>query len=458
MPLAVCAKIKLPAYYGDCMVLQQLATITISGQASSNKKVTLVTSWNNEKYTTRSTSNGSFEITIITPSAGGPYAMDFFDGEHLTISDVLIGELWFCSGQSNMEMPVKGFKGQPVWGSHASIVKAKESRPIRLFTVGKKWSKEPQNNLEGEWLLHSSKNVADFSAVAYFFGRFLEEELAVPVGLINCSWSASKIESWMDFRTLSEIKDVDLSVLEADSFSYPNGTPTLLYNSMIHPFKGLVVKGVLWYQGESNVSDPLLYGKLFPAFVKQCRTFFEDDNLPFYYAQIAPWESADKDGFDWADFRQVQLEMIQEVPNVGMVITADLGSEKFIHPPHKIEVGERMAYWALANTYHKEGFIYSGPIYKELKNKGDTLELNFEYGSEGLSPELETLKGFELVDEKGGIYPAKAEIVRATSKVNVWSDEVKDPIEVRYCYRNYSVGTLMNNSGLPAAPFRAKVE
>lgn len=458
MVSVVCAKVKLPAYYGDHMVLQQSATITIFGLASANEKVNVVTSWDNKKYATQSDKHGNFEVSITTPVAGGPYIIDFSDGEHLRISDVLIGELWFCSGQSNMEMPVKGFKGQPVFGAHPYIVRAKESRPIRLFTVEKSWSKNEENTLSGEWKLHSSANVANFSAVAYFFGNLLEAQLDVPVGLINCSWSASKIQSWMDYCTLSGIVDVDLSALEAESFDYPNGMPTLLYNAMIHPFAGLAVKGMLWYQGESNTSESSVYKKLFPEFIKQYRTFFRNQELPVYCVQIAPWQSTDRDGFDWADFRQVQLDLFKVIPNTGMVITSDLGDEKFIHPPHKIQVGERLAYWALAKTYHKEGFVYSGPIYKGYEKRGVEIELNFEYGEEGLYSEQENVEGFELVDEKGNIHPARAEIIGSTSIVKVWNTEVKNPAEVRYCYRNYSLGTLKNNAGLPAAPFRVRID
>lgn len=452
------AKIKLPAYYGDHMVLQQQAATTISGLANANKIVTLLTSWDNKKYSVKSDKQGRFQITITTPSAGGPYTMDFSDGELLRLSDILIGELWFCSGQSNMEMPVKGYTGQPVFGAHPYIVKAKESRPIRLFSVKNEWSKELKNDVSGEWMLHSSKNVGNFSAAAYFFGNLLEEQLDVPIGLINCSWSASKIESWMDRETLSEIEGIDLSVLKEKDFGYPNGTPTLLYNSMIHPFRGLAVKGILWYQGEANSPNPELYRKMFPAFAKQLRTFFKNEELPIYYVQIAPWQSGNKDEFDWADFRQVQLNMLTEVPNTGMVITSDLGAEKFIHPPHKIQVGERLAYWALAKTYHKEGFVHSGPIYKGLEKEGSAIKVSFEYGNEGLNPEQENVEGFELVDEKGNIVPAKAEIIGATNIVKVWNDEVKNPVEVRYCYRNYKLGTLKNNAGLPAAPFRAIIK
>lgn len=452
------AKISLPAYYGDHMVLQQQAVTTINGTASPNKEVTLYTSWDSKMQTARSNKEGKFSIALTAPHVGGPYLMRFSDGEELELKDVLIGELWFCSGQSNMEMPVRGYKGQPVWGSQPYIMKAKENRPIRMFTVKQEWSKESKHDVSGTWMLHTSRNVGDFSAVSYFFGNMIEEQLDVPVGLINCSWSASKIESWMQKSTLESIPEIDLSVLSASDFGYPNGTATLLYNAMLHPFKGLAIKGILWYQGESNSDSPELYKKLFPAFVNDLRLFFNNPHLPVYYVQIAPWQAGNNDGLDWAWFRQAQLDLMKQVPNTGMAITADLGSEKFIHPPHKIQVGQRLAYWALANTYAKDGFLYSGPIFKDYEVKGPVVELRFDFGYDGLNPEKEQVDGFEIAGADNMFFPAQAEILESTDIVKVWSDNVKEPKEIRYCFRNYKLGTLKNNGGLPAAPFRVEIK
>lgn len=451
------AKVSLPAYYGDHMVLQQQATTTINGKANPNKEITLRTSWDDKTYSTRSDSKGKFSISVSTSEAGGPYSMQFSDGEILELKDILLGELWFCSGQSNMEMPVRGYKGQPVFGSQPYIVKAKEERPIRMFTVKNEWSKDLKDDISGTWMLHSPRNVGDFSAVAYFFGDMIEEQLGVPVGLINCSWSASKIESWIPKATLENISEIDLSILDASDFGYPNGTATLLYNAMLHPFNGLAVKGILWYQGEANSNEPELYKKLFSAFANDLRVFFNNPILPIYYVQIAPWQSGNKDELDWAWFRQAQLDLMKQVPNTGMVITADLGSEKFIHPPHKIEVGQRLAYWALANTYGKDGFLQSGPIFKDYEVKNSVVELYFDFGYDGLNPEKEQVEGFEIAGADNVFVPAQAEIIESSNIVRVWSNDIKDPKEVRYAFRNYKTGTLKNNGGLPAAPFRVEI-
>ena len=452
------AKVTLPSILGDNMVLQQQAEVKLWGKARPNATVTVKTSWNGQTYKSSSDGKGGWSLTVSTPVAGGPYKITFNDGELLTLQNVLIGEVWFCSGQSNMEMPVKGFRGQPVYGSQPYIVSANPKRPLRLYTVKNDWSTTPkEEGMTGYWSELSPKEVGDFSATAYFFGDLLQRSLDIPVGLIHCSWSASKIETWMDKETLSQFPEIQLPDIEQTKFDWPAGTPTLLWNAMVNPWKGFPVKGVIWYQGESNSADPALYKKLFPAMVAQWREFFHNPAMPVYYVQITPWQAEGKDRLDRAWFRQCQLELMQEVPNVGMVTTTDAGSEKFIHPPYKIKVGQRLAYWALAKTYGKEGFLYAGPLYKSHQLKENVVEITFEHGSDGLIPENQKLRGFELVDEKGNIVPAEAEIINGSARVKVWNDSVPHPVEVRYCFRNYMEGDLFNNAEIPASPFRVVI-
>ncbi len=456
--VAMQAKVALSSIWGDNMVLQQQSKVYFSGKAKPDTKVFIIASWNKEKVQIKSAKDGTWSATIATPVAGGPYTLTFSDGEKLVLKDVLIGEVWFCSGQSNMEMPVKGFRGQPVYGSQSYIVSADAKRPLRLFTVKNAWSTTLQTTgIDGHWVESSSEEVANFSAAAYFFGELLQKTLNVPVGLINCSWSASKIEAWMDRKTLSHFPEVSLPDVSQTKFGWTAGTPTLLWNAMVNPWKGFPVKGVIWYQGEANSPDPGLYKKLFPAMVAQWRSFFQLPEMPFYYVQIAPWESEGRDKLDWAWFRQCQLELMDEVPNVGMVTTSDAGSEKFIHPPYKIKVGQRLAYWALAKTYGRKGFQYSGPIYKSCKLTDSTVEVNFAYGEEGLIPENQKLRGFELAGADGKFLSAQAEIIGGSPTVKVWNDSIKNPVEVRYCFRNYIEGDLFNNAQIPAAPFRAVI-
>lgn len=458
-PSNTTAKVTLTSIWGDNMVLQQQADVRFTGTAKKNSKITIKASWSDKRIMTQSDSNGRWQATLHTTSAGGPYTITFSDGEVLTLRNILLGEVWFCSGQSNMEMPVRGFRGQPVYGCQPYIVSANPRRQLRLYTVQRDWSTTPKTEgVKGQWMELSSQAVGDFSATAYFFGDLLQRSINVPVGLIHSSWSASKIEAWMSRQTLQQFSEVKLPDVNQSKFGWEAGTPTLLWNAMVNPWKGFPVRGVIWYQGEANVSNPALYKRLFPAMVQQWRTFFENNDMPIYYVQIAPYQAGGKDKLEWAWFRQCQLELMSEVPNVGMVTTTDAGSELFIHPPYKIKVGERLAYWALTKTYGRSGFLYSGPIYKSCTLKDGVVEVTFEHGQEGMIPENQEIRGFELVDAGGKIYPANARIINSTAKVKVWNDSVKQPTEVRYCFRNYMQADLCNNAGLPASPFRAEIK
>lgn len=451
------AKITLPSIWSDNMVLQQNSTVNFRGKATPGKTVSLKASWNLPNIQVKADSEGNWNANVATPDAGGPYELVISDGEELRLKNILVGEVWFCSGQSNMEMPVKGFRGQPVYNSQPYIVKAKKERPLRLYTVKRAWNTLPQSEgIEGNWVEQTPEEVARFSATAYFFGNLLQEVLNIPVGLIHSSWSASKIETWMSRETLAAL-EVELPDIRQKEFGWPGGTPTLLWNAMVSPWKGFPIKGVLWYQGEANTPDPNGYKKLFPAMVSQWREFFQSPELPIYYVQLPPFQSKGSDRLEWALFRQVQLELMSEVPHVGMVTSGDAGHEKFIHPPHKIKIGERLAYWALGETYGIKGFSYKGPVCKSAKIKDNSVELMFDYSSDGLNPENELLTGFEIAGKDGRFLPAKAEIINGSARVKVWHNEIPNPAEIRYCFRNYMEGNLYNNAGIPASPFRIEL-
>ena len=448
------AKIQLAPFFASDMVLQRLETVKIWGKGNKDAKITLFTSWDGKKYATKSDINGHWSILIQTPDAGGPYEIKISDGEPLVLENVLLGDVWLCSGQSNMEMPVKGFRGQPIVGSQEAIVSANPNRPIRLFTVKRAFSTTPQDTLTGSWNLNNPKSVGPFSATAYFFGDLLQQTLDIPIGLIHSSWSASKIEAWMDQETLSSFPEILLPDERQTEFGWPAGTPTLLYNAMIHPLAGLKIKGVIWYQGESNSNDPELYSKLFPVWMDLWRRSFDSKELPFYYVQIAPYQAEGKDLINRAVFRESQLVSMKELSNVGMAVTTDVGSEKFIHAPYKKKIGERLAFWALAKTYGIQGIRYCGPLYASHELKESKVEITFDYGEEGLTPENDEVQGFEIAGEDGVFYPARALIINGSARITVWHEQVTSPKEIRYCFRNYKEGNLSDNVGLPAAPFR----
>ena len=449
------AKVTLAPIFGNGMVLQRNAKVLFSGMATPQRTVEISTSWDGKKYRTRSDADGKWTLTVPTASAGGPFTMTFSDGERLVLSDLLLGDVWFCSGQSNMEMPVKGFRGQPTAGSLPYIAAADGNRPLRLFSQEHAWNTRPQtSSVKGEWRHATSDAVADFSAVGYFFGNRLQKNLGVPVGLVNCSWSMSTIQAWMSRESLEKFPEVKLPDYEQTNFGWTEGTPTLLYNGMVNPWKGFPVKGVVWYQGEANTPEPMLYEKLFPEMVSQWRKHFGNDEMPFYYVQLVPFQAVTDDDTEWAWFRQVQSDLQSKVSGVTMITTADCGDEKFIHTPHKIKIGERIADVAMAKTYGQKG-IADAPSYKSAHVENGAVIVEFNGGEDGLTPELQNVEGFELVDSAGNVVKAQAEIVRSTNQVKVWSDAVKNPVEVRYGFHNYYKAELCNNLGLPASPFRA---
>lgn len=452
------AKITLPSFWSDNMVIQQLSSNTMKGIATPNRAITLKTSWSKDIYQTKSDSSGKFAITFTTPAHGGPYSIKISDGETLTLNNILIGDVWLCSGQSNMEMPLKGFKGQPVYHSQEKIIAANPIQNLRLLTIKRAYSTTPQDTIVGNWAQSYPKTAADFSATAYFFGDLVQKTTNIPIGLIHSSWSASKIEAWISKDIIKQFDEIDLKGLNLDEISTPNTTPTLLYNAMINPLDGISIKGIIWYQGESNSQNPSLYKKLFAAWVDQNRKLFRNPELPIYYVQIAPYKSSGKDDINLPLFREAQMESMKEIKNIGMAFTTDIGDEIFIHSPHKKQVGERLAYWALAKTYNIEGFPYSGPIYNSYELKDNKLTIKFDHAETGLNPENVNITGFEIAGEDGNFVKAEAKIINGSSSIIVWNDQIKSPKEVRYCFRNYTTGNLTNNAGIPASAFRLKIK
>ena len=457
------AQITMPSFFNDNMVLQQNSIVTFRGTAKPNAKVTIDTGWNNKKVSTRSDDKGNWATEISTPTYGGPFDIVVSDGEAKTLKNVYVGEVWLCSGQSNMEMPLRGFTGQPVEGSLEMIAEASSHRNIRLFRQENAWSTTPLNDItNAKWELPTSDAVAQFSAVGYVFAEQLEKSLDVPIGIIQCAWSMSTIQAWMPRETFStQFPDVKLPNIKGkeEDFGWLQGTPTLLWNAMVNPWKDFPIAGVLWYQGEANTPDAKLYGKLFPAMVNDWRKLFNNEKLPFYYAQLAPWKDTGCEKTLWSDFRQVQNDLLSEVKYTGMVTTGDLGDSLFIHFPKKIHVGKRFAYLALNKVYGNKGIMSDAPIATSCeKNEDGTYWIRFKGGENGLTPENKQHQGFELVDFKGKVYPAQAQILNSSNVVKVWNEKVPYPIEVRYGYHNYYESSLFNNVGIPAAPFKMKIE
>jgi len=448
--------LKLPSIFGDNMILQQNSSAPVWGWSKKDKDVTINVSWNDKLYSTKSNSEGKWMINIDTPEYGGPYQFSVSSiKQTVTFKNVLIGEVWIASGQSNMEMPLNGFNKEPVFGSLDMIAKSTNSN-IRLFTVEKKTSKNPLENLNGKWLISNPKNTSTFSAVAYSYANYLNDVLGVPLGVINTPWGGTPAEAWTDEKTLTT--NFDKSEIK-NHRNLPQHEPSNLFNAMINPLIPYKIKGVIWYQGEGNVARANNYDKLMNKMIEGWRREWNQDAFSFYFVQLAPFKYGGNDKPDSAFLREAQLKTMLNTVNSGMVVTLDIGSEHTIHPPEKILIGKRLAYWALAKDYKIEGISFSGPVYKSLDIKGDKVIVNFDYAERGVTSYNNPIINFEIAGSDRIFHSANARVIRGyggnRSKLEVSSNKVKEPVAVRYGWKNFLKGNLYNTQGLPASSFRS---
>ena len=457
------ARVKLPALVSSNMVLQRNTTVVLWGWADAKEKITIETSWLNEILKVEADLEGNWRIEVKTNNSKAPQTIKIkTKTSDITLNNVLFGEVWLCSGQSNMQQPVSGYYGQPTFGSLSAIVKS-DNPNLRLFTVANVGSRTPLKDLQKytAWQQATYENVPYFSAVAYFFGQQLQEILDVPVGMIHSSWGGSFVEAWMSKEVLGKYQKIDIGEANLEK---SNSVQTALFNAMINPLIPYTIKGALWYQGESNRMAPAEYKQLFPAMVEDWRTRWGIGDFPFYYVQIAPffyWN--DSTAFSQVEnsafFREAQVECLDLIPNSGMAVTTDIGSKYCIHPPRKKEVADRLLFNALNQSYGYHSVDCNGPMYESMKVKEGGIILNFKNAEMGLYS-LTDLDGFEIAGSDKVFYPAKAAIVDTTiaiaksNRVFVKSDQVPDPVAVRYAWHNWVDGKLYDNSFLPASSFR----
>ncbi len=447
---SVFCKINFPAIIGDNMVLQQQSNVPLWGTATKNTTITIQTSWNNKVYKSKSGSDGKWNIFVSTPTAGGPFIISFSDGQMTNLKNILVGEVWLCSGQSNMEMPVKGFKNQPILNSNDIAVNSENSN-IRIFLLEKKVSRVPLDSCRGSWTVSEAASAKQFSAVGYQFAQMLQEKLKVPVGIIGTYWGGTPIQAWMDENSLKTFPEMKIPVPTDTSRLTPN-VPTSLYNGMINPVVGFGLKGFLWYQGESNVGNYYIYERLMQSMVGEWRKIWKNDSLSFYYVQIAPYTYGADTGRRSAYLRETQLKASSSIPNAGMAVAMDVGTQRGIHPPDKTTISKRLLYLALAKTYHRNGITFSGPVYKSMKIDSSRVNITFDFAENGLTSFGKDISNFEVAGADKIFYPAT---VRVTATgITVQSEKVKDPVAVRYGFKDWVVGELYNNEGLPASSFR----
>lgn len=446
------AELKVASVLGDNMVLQRNTEIKIWGKTDPNQKVTVKTDWNKIKVNASSNEKGEWLVKVKTTEAGGPYSISIASGkDKVLLKNILLGEVWLCSGQSNMEMQVAGGSDMPIIGSNDLILDA-DNDNIRLFTLKKASMETPQDTCVGNWTAASSASIATFSVVGYLFAKQLQRKLQVPIGIISSVWGGSRVEAWMKKETIAKFPEA-LKQTSREKTT-PNQKASGLYNGMIAPITNFAIKGVLWYQGESNKDNFRDYAALQTTMVANWRNDFGIGEFPFYYVQVAPYSYGNSKGFDAAMLRDEQLKSMSMIPNSGMVCTFDIGEEKNVHPAQKEAVAKRLAYWAFAKTYGVKNIVYKSPTYKSMSVTDSIALITFNDVGYGLSTFGKTVECFEVAGQDSIYYPAKMLITK--KQVQVWSPQVKAPISIRYGFRNFpkTEGYLFSTAGLPVPSFR----
>lgn len=442
---AVLADVRLPSIFGNHMVLQQNADVAVWGWADAGEEVTV--ELGESQAVTEAGADGKWSVRLAAGAAGGPHQLTVRGKNTITLDDVLLGDVWVGSGQSNMQWSVAQSDNPQ------EEIAAANYPEIRLFTVARSIAQEPQDDCQGEWVVCSPETIAGFSAVLYYFGRHLHQEVNIPMGLINTSWGGTIVEAWTSRETLES--DPDYQPILERSAVFRTDTPnqaSVLYNGMVHPIIPFSIRGVTWYQGESNVSRAVQYQKLFPAMIADWRQHWGQGDFPFYFVQLAPYRYRNLDPRMCAELWEAQRLTLQ-VPNTGMAVTMDIGNIEDIHPKNKQDVGRRLALWALAKDYGQEDLVYSGPLYDAMEVEENQIRLRFTHVGSGLaSMDGGPLSHFTIAGSDGQFVPAEAVIDGET--VVVSSEAISQPVAVRFAWRDDAEPNFANQEGLPASPFR----
>lgn len=477
------AEVTLPKILSSHMVLQRNRPIHLWGWADPDEQVTATL--RTATASTKADDLGHWTLYLPPEMAGGPYQLTIAGTNTIALDDVLIGDVWFASGQSNMELPLMGFPGSAVVTNGEEEIRNANHPELRLLHIPEKATPYPQQDQSASWTLCTPETAASFSAAAYFFGREIAARERVPVGLIDSTWGGTPAESWISMDSLgadaslmpvfaewAHVSDDYLDVPriiakekredeEARASGRPlprrNGwhpnldswDPASLYNGMVAPAINFPVKGVIWYQGETNtdIERASMYERIFPALITDWRKQWQQGNFPFLYVQISSFASTPGEG--WAVVREAQRRTLS-LANTGMAVTIDIGTPDNVHPPDKQDVGHRLALAARALAYG-EPIEYSGPSFRQASFDAGKIQLWFDHTDGGLVSKAGSLSGFEIAGDDKRFAPARALINEKT--VVVSSPQVPDPKYVRYGWANAPVVNLFNSAGLPASPF-----
>ena len=457
------------------MVVQQGKPLVIWGKAPAGAKLQIRCSWQQKEKETFADASGNWrtevQVPMAVPHSFTPNSIAVKSGsETKTLSNILIGDVWLCGGQSNMDMELKPFLPWLLGTDHYRMEIENAAYPqIRFFNVRTDFKANQQEDCGGTWMVCSPQTAPMLSAVAYFFARQVFLKKGIPIGLVVSSVGGSSAQAWVSRDTLTADKVLQQKYLYAydtsarakevldSSVTFEKVVrPTLFYNAMIYPLRHLRFTGALWYQGESNRHDSAMYTRLNAALIRNWRNLFNHAQMPFYYVQVAPfnWGIKDTTLYDYAVFREAQAKVKEVVPYTGMVVTMDIADPTDIHPRNKQDVGYRLAKMALANVYGETNTVYTGPEYASHRVEGETLKILFKNTGSGLvTNDGQPPRHFYIAGADGVFHYAQATI----EKNEVWlrSEKVKTPLAVRYAFTNYPVTNLENAEGFPAVPFRS---
>ena len=468
------ADVSLPNIFGDHMVLQQGQKNKVWGRAEAGESVTVTI--DQQKHQATADAKGDWHLMLEPLPVGGPYELAVKGKNEIKFTDVLVGEVWVCSGQSNMQWSIDQ-------SNDPDLERAAANFPlIRMVNVPQVGTQEPQWNFNGSWKVCTPENVGKFSAVGYFFGRQLHQTLGVPIGLINNAWGGSACEAWIRrdllaadaqfqplldrwaqmearFQTLSNktelTEDEKKQLNQLRGQMSGNARPGNIYNGVLKSHLGYGIRGAIWYQGESNASRAYQYRELFPLMISSWRTEWNQGDFPFYWVQLADFlpEKPEPSDSSWAELREAQTMTMARLPNTGQAVIIDIGEGKDIHPKNKVDVGRRLARWALAKDYGV-AIPYQSPQYQSMEKQGSKVLLTFDHVGSGWRPfDVNEPRGFAIAGADHKFVWASAKIL-PTGQIEVWSDLVPEPAAVRYAWADNPVCNLFSQSGLPLTPFR----
>ena len=454
------SRLELPHILNDGMVVQRNSTANFWGKANSGAEITVEASWYDRPVVVTANDQGEWLAGVPTGEAiSDPQTVKISDsdGGVWTIENVLVGEVWICAGQSNMEMPMRGFGSvengnyQPVENYLGELASA-NIPTFRYYKVKYQIAYEPAfDTKETEWWVSTPTNAREYSAIAYFFGRKLSQELNVPIGIIGSSYGGTRIEAWMSPEALSKFSPDEYKDATEIDPSYEKQFPSVLYYGMVMPVKNYTIRGWLWYQGESNRDNAFSYARLMKEMVAGWRADRGDEigTIPFYYIQLAPFVSSQ--GISAAKLREAQMDASSLIPASGIVCAADGGSRETIHSPYKKAPAERLVRWALNKVYGRSDVSPYSPSYKNMEISGDKIIVSFDH-AEGLYADGE-IEYLEIAGADKVFHEAKGTIVG--DRLEVSSASVSNPVAVRYCFDSWHKGRIFNAEGLPLHPFRS---